>query len=165
MATGLFRPTYPPPGMTRKAAKAAGLLRESEVWWIRYRHKHRTVRESARTTRYEDAKKLLNERRRTADRHEAINPRANRVTFTEMAERLRADYRVNGKHLPTLGSRLGRLEPVFGARRMADIGLHDIARYKDERLAAKATRRPTAPSTGSSRCWREPSPTGRRWGS
>src|SRR5262245_10189940 len=139
MATGIFRPTYPPPGMTFKDARAAGVLRESEVWWIRYRSKGRTIRESAHTARFEEARQLLNKRRHATDQHEPINVKANRVTFTEMTEHLRKDYRVNGRHLATLESRLRRLEAFFGARRMVNIGLDDVSRYKDERLASAAT--------------------------
>src|SRR5262249_57011215 len=119
---------YPPPGMTFKDARAAGVLRVSDVWWIRYRAKGRTIRESAHTTRFEDARKLLNERRRAADRHE-VDPKRklNRVTFAEMAERLRAFYREHKQHLPTLDSRLTHLQAFFGARRMVDLGRGDVA--------------------------------------
>jgi integrase len=138
-SSNIFRPTYAPPGMTFKQARAAGVLRHSAIYWIRYHVHGRKVRESTQSTRFAEARRLLNERRRAADRGEPIRLKANRVTFSEMAEHLRADYRVNGKHLRTLEARLVHLEPVFGLRRMVDIGLDDVSRYKDERLAAAAS--------------------------
>lgn len=136
MASGIYRPKFAPRGMSWAEAKAAGALRESEVYWIRYRKDYRTVRESTESTRYEDAKKLLNQRRRAADRGEAIAPKANRVTVAEMAERLRADYEENGQDVRTLNSRLQHLLAAFGPRRMASLTIDDVAQYKTARLAA-----------------------------
>ncbi len=144
MASGIYRRKFAPRGMKWAEAKAAGVLRESEVYWIRYQKDSRTVRESSESTRYEDAKKLLNQRRRAADRGEVIVPNANRVTVAEMAERLRADYEENGQDLRTLNSRLHHLLAAFGPRRMSSLTIDDIARYKAARLAAT----PEAPPRG-----------------
>ena len=58
----LFRPKYPPAGMSYADAKAAGLLRESAVWWVKYRANGKTLKESSESTKESDAKKLLRQR-------------------------------------------------------------------------------------------------------
>src|SRR5262245_60602950 len=60
-------------------------------------------------------------------------------TSRRISEHLRTDYRTNGKHLPTLDCQLRHLEDFFGGRGMVDIGLDDVSRYKDARLATTAT--------------------------
>src|SRR2546428_2776254 len=105
-----FRVKYAPPGMTWAEAKAAGALRESEVWMIRYRVHGRPRRESTETTNYEEAKRILRERQGAADRGESPAPKARRVTLTEMAAALERDYETNGQRLDTLKARLGHLK-------------------------------------------------------
>ena len=67
-----FRVKYAPPSMTWAEAKAAGALRESDVWMIRYRVHGRPRRESTETTNYEDAKRILRERLHAADNGGAV---------------------------------------------------------------------------------------------
>jgi integrase len=155
MASGIYRPKYAPKGMTWQEAKAAGQLRESETYWIRYWQGYRMVRESSESTRYEDAKKLLNQRRRAVDRQEPINPKANRVTVAEMAERLRALYEEKGQDVPTLMSRLRHLLAAFGPRRMSSLTPDDIAQYKTARLAAPPRHRRRAERTANATINRE----------
>jgi hypothetical protein len=139
MAKELFKPSYAPPGWKYGDAKAAGTLRESETWWIRLRHHGKTIRESSKTTKYDEARSFLARKKASLARGEPFVPKADHVTFGEMAKRLREDYTINGKHLPTLEARLARLEPAFGARRMADLRPDDVATYIARRHAVLAT--------------------------
>src|SRR2546427_10824945 len=68
MAKELFRPLYSPPGYKYKDAKAAGLLRESETYWIRLRHQGRTIRKSTKTDKFDLARQFLSEKRRVLPR-------------------------------------------------------------------------------------------------
>jgi hypothetical protein len=79
----LYRPKYAPAGMSYAEAKAAGLLRESEVWWLKYRVNGRVVRESSGTTSYEEAKRLLKLREGRAAEGRPVAPHADRVTVAE----------------------------------------------------------------------------------
>jgi integrase len=68
-----------------------------------------------------------------------VQVRADRVTFAQMADGLREDYRVNGKDLPTLEARLGHLVAAFGDRRMAHLIPAHVATYVVTRLDAGAS--------------------------
>jgi integrase len=129
--------------MTWAEAKAAGALRESETWMIRYRVHGRTRRESTETTNYEEAKRILRERLGAADNGTLPAPKAKRVTLENMAEALERDYETNGQRLDTLKARLAHLKdsPAFGYGKamLARLTPTDVECYKAERLAAKAS--------------------------
>jgi hypothetical protein len=124
-----------PEGQTWTEATAAGTLRTSDVWWIRYRVNGREKRESSGTTDLQKARRLLKLREADAERGVPITPKANRATFAELAQDLRRDFEQNGKRLDTLEARLGHLEPFFGHRRVADLIPADVEAYKAHRLA------------------------------
>jgi integrase len=135
-----FRPKYAPEGMTWAQAKAEGKLRESEVWWIRYRDSAgREKRESTGSTDFQEAKRKLKEREAAVTRNEVIMPKANRATFAGLARDLRQHFEQNGRRLDTLEARLGHLEPFFGHRRAADLIPADLEAYKAHRLAETPT--------------------------
>jgi integrase len=136
---GLFRPKYAPRGMTYKAARAAGALHESAIWFARYQLHGRKVVESTGTTKHEEARTWLRKRLGAIARQEPVLVRADRVTFADMAARLREDYSTNGKHLPTLEARLRHLDAAFGPVKLARLIPADLARYKADRLAAGAS--------------------------
>jgi integrase len=118
---------------------AKGTLRESPTWWAQYGVRGKVIRESTQTSEYQQAKGWLKEREAAAARHEPVRPKANRVTFTEMAEKLERDYEDNGRHLRTLKSRLVHLRAALGDRRLAQLIPDDLERYKDTRLKAEAS--------------------------
>jgi integrase len=126
---GLYRPKY---------RDAGGTIRQSAVWWVRYRDHGRTRRQSTQTTNHEEAKRFLNLRRGAIAKGEPVNPRADRVTFHEMAADLRRDYEKNSKDHVTLEARLGHLEAFFGQQRMARLIPDDVERYIEHRRQAKA---------------------------
>jgi integrase len=138
-----FRVKYAPPGMTWAEAKAAGALRESDVWMIRYRVHGRPRRESTGTTSYEEAKRILRERLSAADHGEAPARKARRVTVSEMAAALERDYTTNGQRLDTLKARLGHLNASpalgYGLALLAELTPRDMEAYKAERLDQKAS--------------------------
>jgi integrase len=128
---GLFRPTY--------RDKATKEKRECAVWYARYQLHGRKIVESTGCTKFEEARQWLRRREGATARNEPVRVKADRATFAEMADRLREDYRTNGKHLPTLEARLGHLLAAFGAMRMARLIPADVERYKTQRLDVGAT--------------------------
>jgi integrase len=139
----LFKPKYPPAGMTYSAAKAAGLLKESAVWWVKYRANGRLMRESTETEKEQEAKRFLRKREGAAEEGRAIIPRADRVTVAELLTELKAEYAANERRSATrLAFSIQRLEPFFGHRRTTHLTSADITRYKTQRQgegAANAT--------------------------
>lgn len=65
-----------------------GIFKRGPVWWIRYSHRGRKYRESARSVERSDAARLL--KRRIADLNQGrpSGPDEERVTFDQIA----ADY-------------------------------------------------------------------------
>src|SRR2546427_11784939 len=90
-----FRPKYPPVGMSYKDAAAAGLLRQSEIWWIKYRQNGRTVRESSESEKESQAKKLLRQREGAVVEGRMVIPRSDRVTVGVLLDELQREYEAN----------------------------------------------------------------------
>ena len=127
----LFKPKYPPAGMSYKHASAAGLLKESAVFWIKYRANGRPVRESSESEKESVAKSLLKRREGAAEEGRAIIPRADRVTIGELLDELKQEYEANArKSVERLGFSLARLRPFFGHYRATRLTSADVTRYK-----------------------------------
>jgi len=132
----LFKPKYPPAGMTYKDASAGGLLKESAVWWVKYRANGRLMRESSESEKESVAKGLLKRRDGAAEEGRAIIPRADRVTVGELLDELKQEYEANArKSIERLGFSLARLRPFFGHLRASRLTSADVTRYKTQRQA------------------------------
>jgi integrase len=111
-----------------------------DTFWIQYHRDGRRYRETVRSSKKTDATRLLRLREGDAEKGIPITPKVGRLTFTEAAEDLINDYKVNGKKsLPHAQRRIDlHLAPVFGGRRMAGISTADIRAFIAARLEAKA---------------------------
>src|SRR6185369_1630224 len=129
-AMGLFRPKYAPKGMTYKEAKAAGQIQECAVWFARYQLRGRKIVESTGSAKYEEARTWLRKRLGAIANKEPVTIRADRVTFSDMAVKLREDYTTNEQDVRTLKARLLHLEAAFGAMKLAHLIPAHVERYK-----------------------------------
>lgn len=134
MARGyVFRPKY---------RDRDGSQRQSNVWWIGYSVDGEKRRESAETQNKEEAQRFLTRRLREAD---LLGPRRQdlaKVPFSELADRIRKDYKRNGYRSVDVERRLTHLEDFFGGLRVARLGNEQVDAYVDHRLeegAANAT--------------------------
>ena len=135
----LYRPTYAPPGMKWKDAKAAGLLRESSVYWCKYHVNGRPVRESTKCGRLEDARRFLKEREGRVAAGAPIPPRIDRIRYEELAADLRRHYETTGaRDLKEAATRLAHLDKFFTQYRASAITSDLITRYMQSRQAAIA---------------------------
>lgn len=117
------------------------LWRRGRLWWLRYRVDGREHRESSHSTSQREAEKLLAKRQAELSVGILTAPDAKRVTFTDLAEMVRDDYRVRGRRsLDRLEISLGHLEEYFGACRAVAITSDRITAYERERLDAGAAR-------------------------
>jgi integrase len=116
-----------------------GMIRESGVWWVRFRQHGKTIRQSTETTSEVKARRFLQEREGKVALHIPVNPRADRLTLAEAAELIRRDYAANGrKSARTLEYPLAHLLAHFGENaRLARIATGAVEAYKAARLAAK----------------------------
>jgi len=139
----LFRPKYPPSGWKFADAKAAGVLKTSDVWWLKYRANGRVIRESSGTDKRDEAMRLLKRKEGAAVEGRPVIMREDKVTITQLAETLRADYKANGRRsADRLEVSLAHLLPFFGERKAVQLPTSEITRYKaarQEEGAANAT--------------------------
>jgi hypothetical protein len=123
------------------------LWRRGRFWWLRYRvggHEHR---ESSHSTSRREAEKLLSRRQAEHTIGQLTAPDTKRVTFADLAEFVRNDYRVRGRRsLDRLEISLAHLEDYFGACRALAITSDRITAYERERLDSGAARSPSTPN-------------------
>jgi integrase len=117
-----------------------GTLRESAVWWVRFRQHGKTVRQSTETTSERKARTFLQEREGKVALNIPVIPKADRLTLGEAADLIRRDYASNGhKSADTLELRLRHLLAHFGAAvRLSRITTAAVEVYKGSRLTGKA---------------------------
>lgn len=117
------------------------IYRRGKKYWIAYYRNGRKYRESTGSHRESDAKRLLRLREGDIERGLPVTPRVGRLKFSEAADDLLNDYRVNGRRsIDHAQRRIDlHLAPVFGHRRMAGITTADIRSFISTRLDAKAS--------------------------
>jgi integrase len=124
----IYRPTY---------RDRQGVIRESEVFWVRFRQHGQTIRQSTETTSEAKARAFLREREGKVALHLPVTPGADRLTLAEAVDLIRSDYLVNGrKSRRTLEYPLAHLQAHFGpAARLGRLTTAHVEAYKAARLA------------------------------
>ena len=117
------------------------IYKRGKVWWVKYSRNGRPYFESARSTKKEEATRLLRLREGDIARGVPVTSQIGRMRFREAATGMVTEYRTNGrKTLADLERRIAKhLEPFFGGRRMAQITTADIRRFVDQRQLAGAS--------------------------
>jgi len=112
-----------------------------QIWWIKYYRRGRAMRESSRSARESDAKKLLAIREGDIARGLFVSPRQARITVGEILEDVKADYAVNHKKSQAdLESRCRlHLFPFFGSYRASSLTTDEIRLYIRSRQDGGAT--------------------------
>jgi hypothetical protein len=93
-----------------------GTVKESAVWWLKYRDALGVLRrESSGKESEQQARRELRKKEGAAENGQIIAPRADKISVAQLAEDLKADYKVNGRRsLDRLELSLGHLLPFFG---------------------------------------------------
>ena len=129
MAGYVYKPNY--------TDRKTGEKRESSVWWIGYSINGKKYKESSKRTAKRDAEQFLAER--LADRGNG-GPAArdlSRVTFSDLAEIIVADYKRNGhKSMSQLTRNIAVMERHFGGNPVPSIDERAVEAYIDDRLDA-----------------------------
>jgi hypothetical protein len=121
--------------------KARNIFLRGSIWWIRYSHRGRQIRESSESTVFDDADRLLKKRQGEIVTGKFAGLAPERVTWTELFSDVEQDYRENLRSsLPQLLSRLKRLKPAFGSIRAADFSSNDVKKYRSKRVEEGSTR-------------------------
>ena len=128
------------------------MLRESAVYWLKYRDALGVLRREASGTEKEhEARRLLKRREGASVEGRVVIPQADRVTLEQLADTLRTDYETNGR--PTVWRlrfsvrHLLAPDSPLAHRRAIEITGTDIAAYKAWRQAQRVKTRPPANAT------------------
>lgn len=102
-----------------------------KIWWLDYYHEGKRIRESSGTTDRTEARRILQARQGQIAEGRFVGPRADRVTFEELAEDFLNDYRVNGRKSIGEAERRTRLHlaPSFGGKTAHGITTADVKAF------------------------------------
>ena len=107
------------------------LYRRGSIWWIKYYRNGKPYRESSKSSKEMDAKRLLKLREGQVSEGKFPGLTANRVRFDELAEDLINDYKINGrKSLQRVEISVNHLKSVFEGMRVQNLVKQQAADLK-----------------------------------
>ena len=119
------------------------IYQRGKVYWVKYYRNGKPYRESTKSKKEADAKRLLRKREGEISEGKLPGIYFDRVRFDELAEDFLRDYRINGKKSLVRAERsAGHLNRYFEGYRVPDITSPKIGAYIESRLeegAANAT--------------------------
>jgi integrase len=127
----------------KRVRGSGSVYRHGAAYWCKYYLNGKPIRENTHCKKEPDAKKFLKRRLGEIAVGRFISPQMEKVTLNELAEDIRADYKVNGKASSNdLELRLNHLLPVLGHIKAYGLGTDMIKKYvarRQEEKAANAT--------------------------
>jgi len=110
------------------------IYKRGNIFWIKYYRKGKPCRESTKSTKEADAKRLLKKREGEISQGKLPGIYFDRVTFDQLAQAYVADYKINNKNARDAKRYVGHLEPFFGGVRAVSITTDRILYYISKRL-------------------------------
>jgi len=125
----------------RKKNRGMGrIFKRGSTWWIGYSHRGKEYRESSGSNKETEATKLLKKRMGEMGHGRFVGPTEEKVTFDEMAEDLRRDYKVNArKAVDAIEFPLSHLEESFEGASALDITTDKVNEHISRRQGEKAS--------------------------
>jgi len=100
------------------------------IWWVKYYLNGKPIRESTGTRKETEAKRFLKEREGRVATGQPILPRADRITYQELAADLRQHYEATGqRNLKEAATRLNPLDAFFRQYHVVNITPTEITKY------------------------------------
>jgi len=119
------------------------IYKRGNIYWIRYSQNGKPYRESSKSTRETDARRLLKKREGEISQGKLPGVYFDKVRFDELSEEFLRDYRINQKKSLVRAIRsVGHLKAAFEGYRIPQITTPRIQAYIENRLgtgAANAT--------------------------
>jgi integrase len=116
------------------------IYKRGSVYWIKYYRNGKSYRESTKSIKEADAKRLLKKREGEIAQGKLPGIYFDRVRFDELAEDYLSDYKINRKKsLSRAENSVGHLKAFFEGFRVTSITSPIIQRYIEERLIANAS--------------------------
>jgi integrase len=114
------------------------IYKRGKTYWIKYYRNGKPYRESTRSRKEADAKRLLKKREGEISRGKLPGIYFDRMTFDEVAEDFLADYRINRKKsLNRAEKSVEHLNGAFEGMRVTNITTDRIKAYVEARMAWK----------------------------
>jgi integrase len=111
------------------------IYKRGKIYWIKYYRNGKPYRESARSTKEADAKRLLKKREGEISQGKLPGIYFDRVKFDDLAKDYLAEYRRKArKSLDRAELSLKHLEKTFGGMKAVDIDTSKVNDYIDSRL-------------------------------
>ena len=115
------------------------IYKRGEVYWIKYYRQGKPYRESTKSEKESDAKRLLKKREGEIANGKLPGVYFEKVRFDELAENFLADYRINQKKSLVRAERcIGHLKRDFEGARATEITTPRIQAYIEKRLSEGA---------------------------
>jgi len=115
------------------------LFKRGNVYWIKYYRNGKPYRESTKSRKEADAKRLLKRREGEISEGKLPGVYFDRVRFDELAEDFLSDYRINGKRSLVRAERsVEHLKTFFEGARVTHITSPAIQKYIEKRIEQKA---------------------------
>lgn len=115
------------------------IYKRGQVFWIKYYRNGKPYRESTKSSKEADAKRLLKKREGEISDGKSPGIYFDRVRFEELAKDFMADYRINQKKSLDRAERsLKHLQRAFGNMRVTNITTPEINAYIERRKAEGA---------------------------
>jgi integrase len=120
----IFKPRY-----KRKSADGSRRSYQNPIWWIAYYHNGEELRESSHSAEEKKAIQLLKRRVQDLGRG-VVGTKEERVTFEQLIEDLRNDYKVNGKRsLDNVELSIRHLKGFFAGDKARHITTDRVRQY------------------------------------
>jgi integrase len=112
-----------------------GNLIESMVYWVKYYKDGKPLRESTKTTDYDEAVAFLADRVADVTKGKTPNIKLNRVKFDNLSEDFLSDYRINGKKsLKRAEISVAHLKAFFGNMLVIELDSSKVMKYIEHRM-------------------------------
>jgi integrase len=125
-----------------KGGTMGSIYRRGNTYWIKYYRNGKPYRESTKSKKESDARRLLKKREGDIANGKLPGIYFDKVLFDELAEDMLLDYRINGKNIKRGKQSIAHLKSTFEGYRIVDITTPKIQDYIENRLsegAANAT--------------------------
>jgi hypothetical protein len=114
-------------------------FKRGSVWWVSYYHRGNEYRESSKSAKEADAKRLLKKRLGEIGQGRLVGPTEERVTFEDLASDYLNDFRLRGNRgVAWAEYQVHHLRKFFGFDRALDITTDRIRAFIKTRLEEKA---------------------------
>ncbi len=124
----IFRPKY---------RDKDGNLVESMVYWVKYYKGGKPLRESTKTTDYDEAVAFLADRMADVTKGKTHNIQLNRVKFNDLSDDFLRDYRINGKRsIERAEISVTHLKDFFGNMLVIELDSSKVMKYIEHRMSA-----------------------------